>query len=65
MLPSPETAIEGAYRLIDEGRDVFGLGSGALTNSIEREQIARIYAMWARAKFAQRRRISPQLTSSA
>ena len=50
MFPSPETAIENACRLIDDGHDVFGIGTGALTNSIEREQIARIYATWTRAK---------------
>ncbi len=50
MFPTPETAIENACRLIDEGHDVFGIGTGALTDSIEREQIAGIYAMWARAK---------------
>jgi len=50
IFPSPETAIEGACRLIDDGHDVFGIGAEALTDSIEREQIARIYAMWTRAK---------------
>jgi hypothetical protein len=49
MFPSPETATENACRLIDEGHDVFGIGTGALTDSIEREQIARIYAIWTRA----------------
>ena len=49
MFPSPETAIENACNLIDDGHDVFGIGTGALTNSIEPEQIARIYAMWRRA----------------
>jgi hypothetical protein len=49
--PSPERAIEAACRLIDDGCDVYGVGTGPLTDSIEREQIARIYAMWARAKF--------------
>ena len=48
--PSPEAAIENACRLIDGGHDVFGIGTGDLTDSIEREQIARIYAMWTRAK---------------
>jgi len=48
--PSPEKAIEGACRLLDDGCDVYGVGTGPLTDSIEREQIARIYAMWARAK---------------
>jgi hypothetical protein len=27
------------------------VGTGPLSNSIDREQIARIYAMWAREKF--------------
>ena len=49
--PSPERAIEAACRLIDDGFDVYGVGTGPLSDSIEREQIARIYAMWARPKF--------------
>jgi hypothetical protein len=49
--PSPEKAIEFACRLIDAGRDVYGIGTGPLTDSIDRSQITRIYAMWARAKF--------------
>jgi hypothetical protein len=49
--PSPERAIESACRLIDDGFDVYGVGTGPLSDSIEREQIARIYVMWARAKF--------------
>jgi hypothetical protein len=48
--PSPERAIEAACRLIDDGCDVYGIGTGPLTDSIEGEEIARIYAMWARAK---------------
>jgi hypothetical protein len=48
--PSPEDAIEAACRLIDDGYDVFGIGTGPLTDSIERDCIARIYALWARAK---------------
>ena len=48
---SPEQAIEAACRLIDDGCDVFGIGTGPLADSIDREQIARIYAMWARAKY--------------
>lgn len=48
--PSPEDAIEAACRLIDEGYEVYGLGTGPLTNSIEQHDIARIYALWARAK---------------
>ena len=48
--PSPERAIEAACHLIDDGYDVYGVGTGPLSDSIEREQIARIYAMWVRAK---------------
>jgi hypothetical protein len=48
--PSPERAIEAACRLIDNGYDVCGVGTGPLTDSIEPEQIARIYAMWDRAR---------------
>ena len=48
--PSPERAIESACRLIDDGCDVYGVGTGPLRDSIEREQIAGIYAIWARAK---------------
>src|ERR1700732_2872127 len=48
--PSPEKAIEAACHLIDDGCDVYGIGTGPLTDSIGREQIARIYAMWAREK---------------
>jgi hypothetical protein len=47
--PSPERAIEAACRLIDEGCDVYGIGTGPLTDSIKKEQIARIYDLWARA----------------
>jgi hypothetical protein len=49
--PSPERAIESACRLIDEGYDVYGVGNGLLTDAIDREQIAVIYAMWKREKF--------------
>jgi hypothetical protein len=48
--PSPERAIESACRLIDDGCDVYGVGTGPLSDSIERKQIAHIYAMWVRAK---------------
>jgi hypothetical protein len=49
--PSPELAIEAACRLIDAGCDVYGIGTGPLTDSIDRDQIARIYALWARTKY--------------
>ena len=48
--PTPEAAIERACHLIDEGSDVFGIGTGPLTDSIARNEIARIYAIWAREK---------------
>ena len=48
--PSPEQAIEAACRLIDDGCDVYGIGTGSLADSISREEIARIYALWARGK---------------
>jgi hypothetical protein len=48
--PSPELAIETACQLIDDGCDVYGIGTGPLSDSIAREQIARIYDIWAREK---------------
>ncbi|HVC59386.1 MAG TPA: hypothetical protein VND19_03340 [Acetobacteraceae bacterium] len=48
--PSPELAIEAACRLIDDGCDVYGIGTGSLTDSIARDQVARIYEFWARGK---------------
>jgi hypothetical protein len=50
MHPSPEQAIEAACHLIDDGCDVYGIGTGPLTDSIARDQIARIHAFWARAR---------------
>ena len=52
MHATPEMAIEAACRLIDSGCDVYGIGTGPLTDSIELSQIARIYSFWARAKGA-------------
>jgi hypothetical protein len=48
--PSPERAIEAACGLIDDGCDVYGIGTGPLSDSIAREEIAGIYRFWARAK---------------
>jgi hypothetical protein len=48
--PSAERAIEAACRLIDGGCDVYGIGTGPLSDSISKETIARIYAIWARAR---------------
>jgi hypothetical protein len=48
--PSPEQAIEAACTLIDLGFDVHGIGTGPLSDSIDREHIDRIYALWARER---------------
>ena len=48
--PTPEAAIETACHLIDEGCDVFGVGTGPLTDTIAGNEIARIYVIWAREK---------------
>ena len=53
--PSPERAIEAACRLIDAGCNVYGIGTGPLTDSIGRAEIARIYEIWARAAYPSRR----------
>ena len=46
---SSALAIEAACCLIDEGYDVYGIGTGPLANSIGRVEIALICAVWARA----------------
>ena len=46
---SPELAIEGACGFIDAGDDVYGIGTGPLKDSIGKEQIAKIYALWSNA----------------
>jgi len=43
---NPEAAIEAACDLMDDGCDVYGIGSGSLENSITKDCIARIYALW-------------------
>jgi hypothetical protein len=43
-------AIEAACRLIDDGCDVYGIGTGPLTDTIERDRIDRIHEGWTRAK---------------
>jgi hypothetical protein len=48
--PTPEKAIETACGLIDEGCDVYGIGTGPLSDSIDREHIVRIYALWTRER---------------
>jgi hypothetical protein len=36
--------------LIEEGCDVYGIGTGPLTDAVDRAHIDRIYALWAREK---------------
>jgi len=48
--PTPELAIEAACGFIDEGCDVYGIGTGPLSDSIDREHIDRIYTLWARER---------------
>jgi hypothetical protein len=48
--PSPERAIEAACSLLDNGLQVLGIGTGDLDDSIAEIEIARIYAIWGRAK---------------
>jgi hypothetical protein len=48
--PSPEQAIEVACHLMDEGADVYAIGTGPLTDTIKRAQIDRIYALWVRER---------------
>jgi hypothetical protein len=47
---TPEQAIETACRLLDGGCEVYGIGTGPLSDSIDKEQIARIYELWVRAR---------------
>ena len=49
--PSPELAIEAACQLMDDGCDVYGMGTGPLADSIAKDEIARIYAIWVREQF--------------
>jgi hypothetical protein len=47
---TPEQAIETACRLLDDGCEIYGMGTGSLTDSIKKNQIARIYDLWVRAR---------------
>ena len=47
---TPDDAIEAACHLIEEGGDVFGIGLQSPDDSIDRDQVARIYALSARSK---------------
>ena len=48
--PSPEEAINAACDLLDNGYDVYRIGMDSLDYSIEKDQIARIYAIRVKAK---------------
>jgi len=41
--PTAENAIEAACSLLDQGCDVYGVWTGDLAESIDREQIIRIH----------------------
>jgi len=43
--PTAENAIEAACLLIDQGCDVYGIWTGQLAESVDREQIIRIYGL--------------------
>ena len=47
---TPEAAIEAACRMIDAGYDVYGIGTGPLSDRVGPQHIARIYAIWAADK---------------
>jgi hypothetical protein len=44
----PEGAIEAACKLIDNGSNVYGIGTGPLTDSVGPPEINKIYAIWAK-----------------
>jgi hypothetical protein len=48
--PSAEQAIGGACLLVDHGCDVYGIGTEASPDTMGRDEIDRIYVIWARAK---------------
>jgi hypothetical protein len=47
---TPGEAIVAACVLIDESCDVYGIGLGSLDDSVASDQIAKIYAVWSRAR---------------
>jgi DNA-binding LacI/PurR family transcriptional regulator len=48
--PNRELVIEAACHLIDDGCDVYGIGTGPLTDSMGKHETAGICALWARAE---------------
>jgi hypothetical protein len=47
---SPERAIEAACSLVDRGHQVLSIGIADSDDTISEIEIARIYAIWERAK---------------
>jgi hypothetical protein len=47
---NPEQAIETACLLIDEGVDVYSIGTGLRDESITGDEITRIHRFWARPR---------------
>ncbi len=47
---TPEQAVKTACELLDDGCDIYGIGTGPLTDSIGKDQIALIYDIWVRTK---------------
>jgi hypothetical protein len=47
---SPEGAIKSACQFIDDGCDVYGIGTAPLTDSIAKDEIVKIYNIWLREK---------------
>jgi hypothetical protein len=50
--PTPEEAIEAACQLIHDGVEVYGIGTGSLSDAVGKERITRIYDFWLRGKVA-------------
>jgi hypothetical protein len=48
--PTPEAATEAACLLMDQGCDVYGIGTDTLTDTIGPDRIAAIYESWRRGK---------------
>jgi hypothetical protein len=51
----PEEAIEAGCLMVKAGVDVFGIGTGPLRSSVDREYVNRVYEIWSRAKYPLRR----------
>jgi hypothetical protein len=55
-----ELAIEAACVLIHDGCDVYGIGVGSLNDSVSKDHITRIYALWEKVKPSPRQAITPK-----